>query len=183
MTTATAAETRQYLTFAIGAEQFGADILRVKEIIQYDHVTRIPHLPPSIRGVINLRGGIVPVVDLAVKFLGSERPVTPSTCIVIVETEHDGAESVMGVIADSVSEVVSFGPEDIEAAPEFGSAIKVDFLRGLGKVGKGFVLILDINHVLAYDVLFAAEAIAAAGEGDGELACDLLEETAVAAGE
>jgi purine-binding chemotaxis protein CheW len=81
---------------------------------------------------------------------------------VIVETEHDGKESVMGVIADSVSEVVAFAPEDIEAAPEFGTAIKVDFLRGLGKVGKGFVLILDINRVLAYDVLFAEEAIAAA---------------------
>ena len=170
MTSATATETSQYLTFTIGAEQFGADILRVKEIIQYDHVTRIPHLPPSIRGVINLRGGIVPVVDLAVKFLGAERPVTPSTCIVIVETEHDGVESVMGVIADSVSEVVSFAAEDVEPAPEFGTAIRVDFLHGLGKVGKSFVLILDINRVLAYDVLFAAEAIAAVAEPASESA-------------
>ena len=169
MTTATIAETRQYLTFAIGGEQFGADILRVKEIIQYDFVTRVPQLPPSIRGVINLRGGIVPVVDLGVRFLGGERPVTPSTCIVIVETEHDGKEAVMGVIADAVSEVVAFSPEDIEPAPEFGTAIKTDFLRGLGKVGRGFVLLLDINRVLAYDVLFADEAIAA---GAGQLATE-----------
>lgn len=178
MTTATTQETRQYLTFTIGAEQFGADILRVKEIIQYDVVTRVPQLPPSIRGVINLRGGIVPVVDLGVRFLGGERPVTPSTCIVIVETEHDGKDAVMGVIADAVSEVVAFAPEDIEPAPEFGTAIKTDFLRGLGKVGKGFVLLLEINRVLAYDVLFADEAIAAA---EGQLAREATADAAAGA--
>lgn len=109
------------------------------------------------------------MVDLGVKFLGGERPVTSSTCIVIVETEHDGKDAVMGVIADTVSEVVAFAPEDIEPAPEFGTAIKTDFLLGLGKVGKGFVLLLDINRVLAYDVLFADEAITA---GAGELSAE-----------
>jgi purine-binding chemotaxis protein CheW len=150
----------QYLTFLIGSEEYAVALLRIREIIEYDTVTRVPSTPAWIRGVINVRGSVVPVVDLAVKFGLPESAVTRRTCIVIVEVLLEGQETAMGVIADSVNQVVDLGPREIEPAPAFGTRVKVDFLAGMGKLGKRFALILDIDRVLSTGELLAAAAAA-----------------------
>jgi purine-binding chemotaxis protein CheW len=144
----------QYLTFLLADEAFAVGILRVKEIIEYDTVTRIPNVPPSIRGVINLRGSVVPVVDLAARFGLKGSPVTKRTCVIIVEVEVGGRKRVvMGVTADAVSQVIDLPQTEIEPPPSFGTRVHVDFLKGIGKMGKKFVLILDIDQVLLPDEL------------------------------
>jgi len=152
-------EQTQYLTFALAGEEYAISILKVKEIIEYDAaLTKVPNMPPSVRGVINLRGSVVPVVDLALKFGLPERPVTKRTCVVIVEAGVGGDHTVMGVVTDTVSEVMGLSPRDIEAPPPFGTPVRGDYLKGLGKIGKKFVLILDIDRVLsAEDLPEAAE--------------------------
>jgi purine-binding chemotaxis protein CheW len=149
----------QYLTFYLAEEEYAIGILRVKEIIEYDTVTKVPMAPACIRGVINLRGSVVPVVDLAVKFGLSDRPITKWTCIVIVEVDLDGEQTVMGLMADSVSQVIDLVPEDIEAPPAFGTRVKVDYLLGMGKTEKKFILILDIDQVLSTNELLAASSL------------------------
>jgi purine-binding chemotaxis protein CheW len=116
-------------------------------------------VPPSVRGVINLRGSVVPVIDLALKFGLPETGVTKRTCVLIVEVELEGERTVMGVMADQVREVLELGPEEIEPPPPFGTRVRVEFLKGMGKVGKGFALLLDLDRVLSADErAFAAEA-------------------------
>jgi purine-binding chemotaxis protein CheW len=154
-------EQAQYLTFFLAGEEYAIGILRVKEILEYDTVTPVPQTPPAIRGVINLRGSVVPVVDLAAKFGLPPSPLTKRTCIVIVEVTLAGARSVLGLLADAVSQVMDFAPGDIEAPPAFGTGIRVDYLQGMGKVGKRFVLLLDVDRILAVPELQAAEAAAA----------------------
>lgn len=139
----------QYLTFLLAGEEYGAAILGVKEIIEYATLTTVPGTPPWVRGVINLRGSVVPVIDLAVKFGLPEIQVTNRTCIVIVEVEIEAELAIMGILADAVSQVVEFGAEDIEPAPAFGTQIGVDYLLGMGKMGTGFVLLLDKDRVLS----------------------------------
>jgi purine-binding chemotaxis protein CheW len=158
-----ATEQTQYLTFYLAEEEYAIGILQVKEILEYDTLTKVPQTPPSIRGVINLRGSVVPVVDLAAKFGLPAIAVTKRTCIVIVEVDLEGRRTVMGVLADAVSQVMDLTPADIEAPPTFGTAVRVDYLQGMGKVGKKFVLILDVNRVLSTPDLRAAEALAAVG--------------------
>ncbi len=163
-------EHTQYLTFALVEEEYAISILKVKEIIEYDAaLTKVPNMPPSVRGVINLRGSVVPVVDLALKFGLPERPVTKRTCVVIVEADMGGDHSVMGVIADTVSEVMDLSPRDIEAPPPFGTRVRGDYLKGLGKIGKKFVLILDIDRVLSSEELqeSAEESSTEAGRSPG----------------
>ena len=143
----------QYLTFHFAGEQYAVGILKVKEIIEYGTLTLVPQTPPSVRGVINLRGNVVPVIDLAIKFGMPQSPITDRTCIVIVEVDMDGETTVMGVVADSVSQVIDLPPSEILPTPAFGSRIKVDFLHGMGKLDKKFFLILDIDKVLAADEL------------------------------
>ena len=126
-------EQAQYLTFHLAGEEYAVDILQVKEIIEYGAITKVPQTPPSIRGVINLRGNVVPVIDLAVKFGLSPNPVTARTCVVIVEAELGGERAVMGIIADAVSKVVKLLPEEILPPPPFGTQVRVDFLRGMGR--------------------------------------------------
>lgn len=139
----------QYLTFFLAGEEYAVGILQVKEVIEHSTVTRVPSMPPCIRGVINLRGNVVPVVDLAIKFGGSETPVTSRTCIVIVELAIDGERAVMGLIADAVGQVTEFLEEQIAAPPQFGTRVNTEHLIGMGSVGKKFVMILDIERVLA----------------------------------
>jgi purine-binding chemotaxis protein CheW len=157
----------QYLSFALAGEEYAIGILRVREILEYDTLTVVPQTPPCIRGVINLRGSVVPVVDLAVKLGLPATPITKRTCIVIVEVDLDGTPTVMGVMADAVSQVMDLAPQDIEAPPAFGTQVRVDYLRGMGKIGKKFVLLLDIDRVLGAAELLAAGAL---GESvpDGE---------------
>lgn len=156
-----AAEQGQYLGLFIGGEEYAIGILRVKEILQFESLTRVPGTPHSIRGVINVRGNVVPVVDLAVKFGLPETAITGRTCIVIVEVALDGLPTVMGVMADSVSQVIDLGPDDIQAPPAFGTRVHVDYLLGMGRAGKRFSLILDIDRLLSEDELAAATSLQA----------------------
>jgi Chemotaxis signal transduction protein len=141
----------QYLTFRLAGEEYAVGILHVREIITYGTLTKVPHTPPSIRGVINLRGNVVPVVDLGVKFGLTTSPVTDRTCIIIVETDINESRTVMGVIADSVSQVISMPEDNILPPPAFGTRVRVDFLHGMGQSGDKFVLVLDIEKVLSAD--------------------------------
>jgi purine-binding chemotaxis protein CheW len=143
----------QYLTFHLGGEEYAIGILRVKEIIEYGTLTVVPQTPPSIRGVINLRGNVVPVVDLALKFGIPQSPITNRTCIIIVEVELRGEQSVIGIIADSVSQVIELAPSEILPPPSFGTRVSVDFLHGMGRADKKFSLILNIDKVLSIDEL------------------------------
>ncbi|HTY42411.1 MAG TPA: chemotaxis protein CheW [Thermoanaerobaculia bacterium] len=152
----------QFLTFSLAGGEFAIAVLNVREIIEHETVTRVPSTPAFVRGVINLRGSVVPVVDLARKFGMPESAVTKRTCIVIVEVDSDGGRLVLGVLADAVNQVVEFRPEEIEPAPSFGAPVRVDYLRGLGKLGDGFVLILDTDKVLSTSEL--ADVAAAPAE-------------------
>lgn len=156
-------EATQYLTFRIAGEEYAIGILQVREIIEYDTLTRVPASAPWVRGVINLRGAVVPVMDLAVKFGLPEVPVTRRTCIVIVEVALETDRVTMGVIVDAVSQVIDLPAGEIEPPPSFGTRVRADHLVGMGKAGKKFVLILDIDRVLAADALLTA-APAADGE-------------------
>jgi purine-binding chemotaxis protein CheW len=139
----------QYLTFVVGDEEYGVGILQAKEIIEYDTITTVPNAPAFIRGVINLRGSVVPVVDLAVKFGRAPSAVTRRSCIVVVEVKHAGNATVMGIVADRVTQVAELAADAIEPAPDFGTGVSADFLRGLGRSGKRFILLLDTDRLLA----------------------------------
>lgn len=144
---------QQYLTFMIAGEEYAVSLLKVKEIIEYDTVTEIPKTPDWVRGVINLRGNVVPVIDLAVKFRLPASIAGKLTCIVITEVECEGEAAVMGVMADSVRQVIDLKPEDIEVPPTFGTRVKVDYLLGMARSGKKFCLLLDTEKVLSTDEL------------------------------
>ena len=157
-------ERSQYLTFFLGGDEYAVGILKVREVLEYDTITRVPSVPACISGVINLRGSVVPVVDLAVKLGMSATQITRLTCIVIVEVDTDEGRTVMGLIADSVSQVIDLAPEDIEPPPSFGTRIRVDFLLGMGKLGKKFALLIDIDRLLAATELLSAAALATSTE-------------------
>ena len=162
-----AVEQQQYLTFLLCGEEYAISILRVKEIIGYDTVTTVPKTPKWVRGVINLRGNVVPVVDLALRFGLAERQVTKTTCIIIVERELENQNTMMGVIADAVSQVMEIAAADVQAVPAFGTHIKVDYLQGMAQVGKKFVLLLDVNKVLsAGELLDLRETSATTEDGN-----------------
>ncbi len=156
---------QQYLTFHLANEEYAISILRIKEIIEYDQITKVPRMPGWVRGVINLRGSVVPVIDIAVKFGMEETKVSPLCCVIIVELEIDGEPIVMGVMAESVSQVVDLSPEDIQVPPAFGTRLRADFLLGMGRVEKKFALILDIDRILSTEELLAA-AVTAEAMGD-----------------
>lgn len=142
---------QQYLTFTLGGEMFAVAILNVKEIIEYGTVTEIPMMPGFIRGVINLRGAVVPVIDLSCRFGGKSSQVARRTCIVIVELEQDDQKHDIGVMVDAVSEVLEIPRSEIEPPPSFGAKIRTDFISGMGKVGGKFVIILDVARVLSVE--------------------------------
>lgn len=139
----------QYLTFHLAGEEYGVGILAVKEIIPCGALTRVPQTPASIRGVINLRGNVVPVVDLAMKFGLGASVQTHRSCIVIVEVTLDGEPTTMGILADSVSQVMDFSADDVVAPPVFGTRVNTTFLMGMGRSGSKFVLLLNIDRALA----------------------------------
>src|SRR6202047_3911957 len=146
-------QVQQHLTFMIGGEEFAVSLLKVKEIIEYDTITEVPKTPEWVRGVINLRGSVVPVIDLAVKFGQSPSVAGKLTCIVITEVECEGEATVMGVMLDSVRQVIDLKPQEIEEPPTFGTRVKVDYLLGMARAGKKFCLILDTEKVLSTDEL------------------------------
>ena len=144
-------EPLQYLTFMLAGEMFAIGILAIKEIIEYGHLTEVPMMPASVRGVINLRGAVVPVMDLQARFGRPASAVTKRTCIVIVETGEADDGQVIGVVVDAVSEVLELPASDIEPPPSFGSAIRTDFVCGMAKVRGKFVIVLDVANVLAIE--------------------------------
>ena len=148
-----ATERNQYLTFSLGGEVLATDIRLVKEILQYSAITEVPLAPPGIRGVLNLRGAVVPVVDLAVRFGRPSTPVDKRTCIVILEIGGNERSTVMGIMVDHVSEVIDLPPGDLEPAPAFGNKLRPDFIRGVGRIGGRFVLILEMERILSLEEL------------------------------
>jgi purine-binding chemotaxis protein CheW len=154
----------QYLSFYLAGEEYAVTVLKVTEILECVTLTKVPGTPPWIRGVHNLRGAVVPVVDLAVKFGLPPTVVTRRTCVVMVEIEHDGEALVLGVMADSVHQVVELGPDEIQPPPSFGPKVRVDCIQGMGISNGRFVVLLDIDRVLS-----ATEIIAATTATEDEL--------------
>lgn len=150
---------RQFLTFVLGGVMYALEIVNIKEIIEYGEVTEVPMLPPSIRGIINLRGAVVPVIDLAARFGGHPASVQRRTCIVIVEAIQAGQQSDIGIMVDAVSEVLDIAGSEIEPPPSFGARIRADFIAGMGRVAGKFVIILDIARVLTVEDMAALTAI------------------------
>jgi purine-binding chemotaxis protein CheW len=150
----------QYLTFMLDSAQYAFGILAIKEIIEYSRVTVVPMMPVWIRGVINLRGSVVPVMDLSARFGRLPAAVTKRTCIVVVEIDMDGDRHNVGVIVDAVIAVLDIAATDIEPAPAMGTVIRGDFISGIGKVAGRFVIILNAERVLAEDVLAEPREIA-----------------------
>lgn len=140
--------TQQYLTFSLGEELFATDIRTVREIIQHASMTVVPLMPDFVRGVINLRGAVVPVIDLQSRFGRSTSVVGKKTCIVIFDASSEGEKIELGLMVDAVSEVIQIEPAQIEAPPQFGTSVKRDFIRGIGKVQEDFIVILDIERAL-----------------------------------
>jgi purine-binding chemotaxis protein CheW len=158
-----AGEQQQYLTFLLGDEMFAIGILAIREIIEYGYVTEVPMTPPFIRGVINLRGAVVPVVDLAARFGRPPHEATRRTCIVIVEIDTDNGCQQMGIVVDAVSEVLEIPREKVEPPPEFGTRIRSDFVEGMGNLNGRFVVILNVSQVLSVDEV---AVLASLGQGD-----------------
>jgi len=151
---------QQYLTFTLGGEMFAVAILNVKEIIEYGTVTEIPMMPGFIRGVINLRGAVVPVIDLSCRFGGKATQVARRTCIVIVEMSEGDTKQDIGVMVDAVSEVLEIAQADIEPPPAFGANIRTDFISGMGKVNGKFVILLNVARVLSVEEIAALSQMA-----------------------
>jgi len=145
-------EHTQYLTFMLNGEIFALGILAVKEIIEYGRLTEVPTMPSCIRGVINLRGAVVPVMDLAVRFGKRPQEVTKRTCIVIVEAEQAGEREVVGVVVDAVNAVLEIPATDVEPPPSFGAKINSEFIEGLGKVDGRFVILLNAARVFSIEL-------------------------------
>jgi len=155
MSVASIADTRQYLTFQLGEEVFAIDVSNVREILEFTTVTKVPKTPDYMRGAINLRGSVVPVFDMRLKFGLSESEKTVNTCVVVVEVTLEGEAMVMGALVDCVSEVFELEPKQIEPPPRMGTQLNTDFIRGMGKKDDGFIIILDVNKVFSSDELLA----------------------------
>lgn len=162
---------QQYLTFVLGGETYAMGILSIKEIIEYGQLTDVPRMPDFIRGVINLRGAVVPVIDMGARFGKQVTQITRRTCIVIVEVSMSGGHGnededqnddkhVVGVMVDAVNEVLEIPSMDIEPAPQFGAKIRADFIEGMGKIDGKFVIILNIQQVLSVDEMATLAAVA-----------------------
>jgi purine-binding chemotaxis protein CheW len=157
-------ETTQYLTFKLEDEVFALDISKVREVLDFTTITKVPRTPEFMRGVINLRGSVVPVVDLRLKFGMSKTEKTVNTCIIITEVTVDGDTTILGTLADSVQEVMNLEPDHIEPAPKIGTKLNVEFIKGMGKQGEHFTIIIDI------DKIFSTEELALVQEGQADAA-------------
>ena len=156
----------QYLTFTLGSELFAVGTLSVREIIEYGQLTPVPMMPPSILGVINLRGSVVPVIDLRLRFGESATLINRRTCIVILEVAQGEVTQVIGIVVDAVNAVLEIGAHEIEPAPRFGTRVRSDFILGMGKVEGRLVILLDIGRVLSAEEI----ELLASAERPGTLA-------------
>ncbi|OGR27938.1 MAG: chemotaxis protein CheW [Desulfuromonadales bacterium GWD2_54_10] len=152
-------EATQYLTFKLDEEVFALDVAKVREILEENSITKVPQTPDFMRGVINLRGSVVPVIDLRLKFGMSKTEKTVNTCIIVVEVQLQDEVIILGALADSVQEVIELEPSQIEAAPHIGSRLNTDFIKGMGKHNNRFIMILDIDRVFS-----SAELVSVSGK-------------------
>jgi purine-binding chemotaxis protein CheW len=143
----------QFLTFMMSGETYGINILDIKEIIEYGNLTPVPMMPDFIAGVINLRGSVVPVVNLKLRFGDDTSDISKRTSIVIIEVDNNGKKTEIGIIVDIVNEVIELTESDIEPPPSFGMRIRADFIKGMGKIGEQFLILLDVEHVLSIEEL------------------------------
>jgi len=148
-----------YLAFRLADEVFAIDILRIREIIEYSVPTSVPMMPPSVRGVINLRGSVVPVIDLAIRFGRDATGVGKRTCIVIVEVQHEGATHVLGLMVDGVNAVMEIDAANVEPAPSFGTRVNTEFIEGMARVNGKFIIILDVGRALSIEEMAAIKAV------------------------
>lgn len=153
-------EERQFLIFSLAGENYAIGILHIKEIIEYGNLTEVPMMPEFIRGVINLRGAVVPVIDLSCRFGRARTEVARRTCIVIIEVSQGDETQDVGVMVDAVNEVIEIPAGEIEPAPAFGAKIRTDFIEGMGKVGGRFVIILAIDKVLSIEEMSMLSSVA-----------------------
>ena len=153
MAVAEMTQTTQYLTFKLGDEVFALDISKVREVLDFTTVTKVPRTPEFMRGVINLRGSVVPVVDLRLKFGMSKTENGVNTCVIITEVTVDGDTTILGALADSVQEVLDLDAEHIAPAPKIGTKLRTEFIKGMGKREDRFIIILDIDKVFSADEL------------------------------
>lgn len=143
----------QYLTFKLESELFALGITQVREVLEFDKVTKVPQTPDMMRGVINLRGSVVPVIDLKLKFGMEMTEKTINTCVIIVELNLDGETTLIGALADSVQEVIDLEPGQIEPPPRIGTRLNTELIRGMGKRESEFIIILEIEKVFTLDEL------------------------------
>ena len=139
----------KYLTFTLGSEEYGLEILKVREIIGYMEITAVPQTPHYVKGVVNLRGQVIPVIDLRSKFGMDTIEITEESCIIVVEVSQNDRKFSTGVVVDKVQEVLDIDGGNIEDSPQFGSSVDTDFILGMGKIGDSVKLLLDIDKVLA----------------------------------
>jgi purine-binding chemotaxis protein CheW len=156
------AERVQYLTFVLGEETFGMPIRFIREVIPFGHLTEVPLVPEFVRGLINLRGSVVPVLDLSVRFGRNRTELSPRTCVVVLEVPCQDQSVMLGCIVDQVREVLEIDPESIEPVPAFGSDLQGEFLAGIAKLAGCFVILLDVAQVLSIEDL---ARLATAGAG------------------
>ena len=153
MAVTSSTETTQFLTFKLGDEVFALDITKVREVLDFTTVTKVPRTPEFMRGVINLRGSVVPVVDLRLKFGMTKTESSVNTCIIITEVTVDNDTTILGALADSVQEVLDLEPGSIAPAPKIGTKLRTEFIKGMGKRDDRFIIILDIDKVFSSDEL------------------------------
>jgi len=170
MSTDTITEMAQYLTFTLDDEVFAVNIAKVHEVLDFTKITKVPKTPDYLRGVINLRGSVVPVADMRLKFGLPKTEKTVNTCIVIMELSLDGDNTVLGALVDSVQEVLDLEPGQIEPAPRIGTRLKTEFIKGMGKREDQFIIILDIDKVFSAEELSLTQDVARQGQGEEAVA-------------
>ena len=151
MSVAGITETSQYLTFKLDQEIYALDITQVREVLDFTEITKVPRMPEFMRGVINLRGGVVPVVDLRLKFGMTKTEKTVDTCVIILDLAFEGETTLLGVLADSVQEVTTMEPDQISPPPKIGTRLNTEFIKGMGKKNDDFIIIIDIDKVFSID--------------------------------
>ena len=170
MSAETITEIAQYLTFTLDDEVFAVNISKVREVLDFTKITKVPKTPDYLRGVINLRGSVVPVADMRLKFGLPKAEKTVNTCIVIMELSLDGDNTVLGALVDSVQEVLDLEPGQIEPAPRIGTRLKTEFIKGMGKRDDQFIIILDIDKVFSAEEIGLAQTVTHQGQGEEEVA-------------
>ena len=164
-------QTTQYLTFMLGEEVFAVDVAKVREVLEYMEITKLPQCPDFMCGIINVRDSVVPVVDMRLKFGMTQNEVTVNTCIIVMEVSFEDDKITLGALVDSVQEVIDLEPEQIEPAPKIGSKWRTEFIKGIGKHNELFIIILDIDRIFSADELALVQETGIGAEhyaSDGE---------------